>query len=50
MAMVSTGKVSMVLVRSLLNHFIKRFWSHDRPSQSGLEPSGNTKLPNSDSK
>lgn len=45
-AIVSTGNVSTAFVRSLLNHFMKRFCSHDSPSQSGLLPSGKRNSPN----
>ena len=49
-AIVSTGKVSTVFVRSLLNHVMKRFCNHDSDSQWGFEPSGKTNSPKSDSK
>ena len=45
-AIVSTGKVSTVFVRSRLNHVMKRFCSHDSDSQCGFVPSGNTNSPN----
>ena len=48
--MVSTGKVSTVRVRSRLNHFMKRFCSHESDSQWGREPSGKRNSPKSDSK
>jgi len=44
-AIVSTGKVSTVRVRSRLNHRMKRFWSHESDSQRGREPSGKKNSP-----
>ena len=42
-AIVSTGKVRTALVRSLLNHFMKRFCNQLNDSQWGAFPSGKTK-------
>ena len=44
-AMVSTGKVSTVRVRSRLNHRMNRFWSQLRDSQFGRDPSGKRNSP-----
>jgi len=42
---VSTGNVKTVRVRSLLNHFMKRFCNQLSEFQSGWLPSGKKKLP-----
>ena len=41
----STGNVKTVRVRSLLNHFMKRFCNQLSEFQSGWLPSGKKKLP-----